>query len=406
MPRVGCAGDAACCWRHPKACAPRTSTDVVALDSEGCTAASAGSCARGVCSFGASDWATVPWARHKIARQRLGWLEERGWLARDTTSHRLHTRRFPNDTTLGSTLNALLVNSEPMGEMCERRLCRLGPAADGGWSVCRDSRHLVPGRRCVIYSIGISNDMRFDQAAAVAAGLGCEQHMLDHTVSSEMVRRAGRIAPGRVFFHRRGLGVHSDRSMVSLSAFMAEQKHDFIDVLKIDCEGCGEKGMGTMVAVPPSAHPPPMPPSFLHPRHPPIPAEWKVFDALARDHPDLLSRVGQLLIELHAWPNHNRVHGAARLARERRQPYAFRLDQLETFAEHVLGRHGFVVAERHLNPWNLYWNDTFSPMLPRELRVSGVSTAWACWELVLLRRRPSTTSMKALATPAFMSKRV
>ena len=107
--------------------------------------------------------------------------------------------------------------------------------------------------------------------------------------------------------------------------------------------------------------------------------EWKVFEALAHDEPNLLSRVGQLLIELHAWPPARK--------RTRRIPYDFRLQQLQTFAGHVLDRHGFAVAERHLNPWNLFWNDSFADMLPHELRASGVSTAWACWELVLLHKR-------------------
>ena len=136
--------------------------------------------------------------------------------------------------------------------------------------MCRDSRHLVPGRRCVIYSIGINTDMRFDEAAAAAAGLGCEQHMLDHTVSPDVVRRARLIAPGRVFFHKRGLGVRSDKLTVSLSAFMAEQKHEFVDVLKIDCEGCGERVGDGEREQPPGRHAAPVRLTSHSPTHLPI----------------------------------------------------------------------------------------------------------------------------------------
>jgi len=264
-----CAGDAACCWRHPKACA-RPLGDVSAIDGNGCAVHSTGSCAGGVCNFGAADWAAVPWGRHKIARQRVGWLENQGLFARNATTQRLLTSRFPDGNSLGSTLNALFVDDQAEQALCERRLCRLGPAADGGWSVCRDSRHLVPGRRCVIYSIGINTDMRFDEAAAAAAGLGCEQHMLDHTVSPDVVRRARLIAPGRVFFHKRGLGVRSDKLTVSLSAFMAEQKHEFVDVLKIDCEGCGERVGDGEREQPPGRHAAPVRLTSHSPTHLPI----------------------------------------------------------------------------------------------------------------------------------------
>jgi FkbM family methyltransferase len=338
-----CTVESGCCWRHPKAC-QRALSLPIPIDTDGCNPQPAGHCTGVRCSFGVLDWLSVPWHRHKIARQRLEWFETNGLLDRNMTSgeHSVRIRRFPNEG-LGRALNTLLVDP-PDPSLCGRQLCRLGPAADGGWSVCRDQHRLVRGRSCVIYSVGISNDARFDEAARA---LGCEQHLFDHTPQAARTgERIGRSAPGRLFFHKRGLAPRSGVARVSLPDFMAERRHTHVDVLKIDCEGC----------------------------------EWAVFAALAAEHSELLGRVGQLLIEVHAPPPTGSMSSAAR-------PYPFRIQQLERFVEHVFGRHGFAVASRHLNPWNLFWNTSFDGLLPKSLRQSGAGmTAWPCWELVLLRR--------------------
>ena len=90
--------------------------------------------------------------------------------------------------TLQSALERLLY-SDPAESLCSNPLCTLGPHRDGGWPVCVDESHLSDERRrrgCVVYSIGIQDKPFFDVAAS--AGLGCDVHMFDHTVSKELGR--------------------------------------------------------------------------------------------------------------------------------------------------------------------------------------------------------------------------
>lgn len=111
--------------------------------------------------------------------------------------------------------------------------------------------------------------------------------------------------------------------------------------------------------------------------------EWGVFEELANSSPTLLASVDQLLVEVHA--------SAAAGSREGKSGASmpFRIEQIVTFVDHVFGRHGFRVASRHLNPWSIGLNDTYSQLLPPQLQHSG-GTSFACWELVLLRPFPAT----------------
>mmetsp|Transcript_22776 Transcript_22776/g.37737 ORF Transcript_22776/g.37737 Transcript_22776/m.37737 type:complete len:382 (+) Transcript_22776:112-1257(+) len=233
-----------------------------------------------------------------------------------------------------------LFYAKPVAFACERPLCRLGPNYDGGWSVCLDNFHLA-SPECVIYSIGISVRPYFDVSASA---LGCEIHMYDHTVSrvASVLSRMHR----RLHFHHVGLTgkLLPTPNLITLPEMAERNGHQWIDVLKIDCDGC----------------------------------EWQVFHLLTKSHPNFLNRVGQLLVEVHAGSEFDPD---------------FSISRLSDFAEHVIKKHGFVVVERHLNVNNFGGaGHSFRRWLPRSLKSSANqnATTHACWELVFLRPTPAS----------------
>ena len=109
----------------------------------------------------------------------------------------------------------------------------------GDWDICLDQ--VIPSQ-CLVYSIGIADDWRFDSALGE---LGCEVHAFDPTV--ELPEQ---LAPN-VTFHQWGLqaGSISQKDMVqqystfkgplfTLQAIIAKLGHADrrISILKIDCE--------------------------------------------------------------------------------------------------------------------------------------------------------------------------
>jgi hypothetical protein len=150
-------------------------------------------------------------------------------------------------------------------------------------------------------------------------------------------------------------------------AIDAYGKGGHVDIVKIDCEGC----------------------------------EWGVFEDLAANHPDLLSRVGQLAIELHAY---HPIPGAP-LALEPGTPSMttigvpapFTAPRLQTFASHVMGRHGFSIMHRHLNLASLLKDNRFHRVVASAIESErprpegwGRAHLWSYWEILLQRKGKGT----------------
>ena len=148
---------------------------------------------------------------------------------------------------------------------------------------------------------------------------------------------------------------------VSLTdAIDAYAKGGRVDVLKIDCEGC----------------------------------EWGVFEDVATNHPGILSRIGQLAIELHAYHpipgTPQNVQNVSAIG----TPAPFTAARLKTFASHVIGKHGFSIMHRHLNLASLLKDHRFHHAVASEIESEyprpqgwGRAHLWSYWELLLQNRR-------------------
>jgi hypothetical protein len=101
--------------------------------------------------------------------------------------------------------------------------------AEGTWPV-------VPGALgtpCTVLSVGIKDDYSFD--LAVSETYGCEVHAFDPTVAYPKTLDAA----GRVHFDRVGLaGRPRGDNLVDLPTAMRRANVTYVDVLKVDCEGC------------------------------------------------------------------------------------------------------------------------------------------------------------------------
>lgn len=133
-------------------------------------------------------------------------------------------------------------------------------------------------RECIVYSFGVANEWDFEHSMA---DLGCRVFAFDPTQEFRVVHE-NHVYPG-VEFHFIGLGSESTEKyggsvqdfssglygnvagpIKSLRSIMKDFNHSFIDVLKIDCEGC----------------------------------EWDAFGSTSND-PNILNKVGVLQLEVH-----------------------------------------------------------------------------------------------------------
>ena len=126
--------------------------------------------------------------------------------------------------------------------------------------------------------------------------------------------------------------------------------------------------------------------------------EWGVFEDLATHHPDLLSRVGQLAIELHAYNPASGGRTTSEFGMPSNAsigaPAPFTAARLQTFASHVMGRHGFSIMHRHLNLASLLKDHRFRRSVANAIdlerpRPPGLGRAhlWSYWELLFQNRR-------------------
>ena len=146
-------------------------------------------------------------------------------------------------------------------------------------------------------------------------------------------------------------------------AIDAYAKGGHVELIKMDCEGC----------------------------------EWGVFEDLAANHPDLLSRVAQLAIELHAYHPIPGAPSASEPGTSGKStigvPAPFTAPRLKTFASHVMGRHGFSVMHRHLNLASLLKDNQFHRVVASAIESErprpkgwGRAHLWSYWELLLRRK--------------------
>jgi hypothetical protein len=182
----------------------------------------------------------------------------------------MHLKRF-NATTLAAV--------EGPDQSAALHACASGlQLLHTGWPVCQeDLRTLGAQSGCLVYTVGIGNDWRFEDRMARH---GCEVHSFDPTEHLLQLHYAH--AQSGVSFHPWGLhGAEGCRAVAENESFYGAlngtmltlkqllgrlgHAHRKLHVLKIDCEGC----------------------------------EWEVFDHLRRSQPTLLSRIKLLLLELH-----------------------------------------------------------------------------------------------------------
>ncbi|KAI6037542.1 methyltransferase domain-containing protein [Pisolithus marmoratus] len=125
---------------------------------------------------------------------------------------------------------------------CPHRVERVGVMGDGGKWVCGLER-IIHKKECVMYSFGINGESSFE-ADIMKAVPGCEVYGYDFSVKSfgPEIEEDSELKQRSHFFPF-ALGpkdAHSpvdDPKMYTLRTLMESNRHDFIDILKIDIEG-------------------------------------------------------------------------------------------------------------------------------------------------------------------------
>ena len=86
------------------------------------------------------------------------------------------------------------------------------------------------------YSVGSNAEASFEHDMYDLTG--ALPHAFDHTVKGKLLEDMRSLS--FLQFHAIGLGSTSNtaRNVMSIDDVMASLKHNFVDVLKIDCEGC------------------------------------------------------------------------------------------------------------------------------------------------------------------------
>lgn len=135
---------------------------------------------------------------------------------------------------------------------------RLGKPGDGGKWVC-NAEALASHESCVVYSVGSNGDFSFEAGIHEINPL-CEIHTFDHTVAIEVMQKV----PKWLKFHSVGLGAYDTGNIKTLPSIRKMLGHEgrwvflrtwrsfpapacndnplsrrAIDILKVDCEGCG-----------------------------------------------------------------------------------------------------------------------------------------------------------------------
>eukprot|EP00850_Spirogloea_muscicola_P005643 SM000026S08892 [mRNA] locus=s26:340298:341732:+ [translate_table: standard] len=116
---------------------------------------------------------------------------------------------------------------------------RLGRWSDGGKWICRPyllNSSSVVYRLVALGSIGSHAEISFE--LAMYGKTRAEIHVFDHTLDPTLIMQLKQ--QNEFVFHDVGLGSMTDkkRKLMRLKDIMRNLGHKYVDVLKIDCEGC------------------------------------------------------------------------------------------------------------------------------------------------------------------------
>jgi len=135
---------------------------------------------------------------------------------------------------------------------CPHRLERIGIMGDGGKWVCGLER-IAPKKQCVIYSFGVNGESSFE-ADIMKTAPGCEVYGYDFSVNSFGPEiEEDRDLSSRAHFFPFALGPEDKHTltdypkMYTLRTLMALNRHDFIDILKVDIEGNEFDSLSTFI---------------------------------------------------------------------------------------------------------------------------------------------------------------
>jgi hypothetical protein len=245
------------------------------------------------------------------------------------------------------------------------------PFGRSAWRLCEDlgalprprfdvgKSHSPPDEGCLVISIGIGNSWEFEDALA---DLGCSVHAFDPTFELFKAHVAHAYKQPRVRFYFTGLGSAGTNGSASNAGVYGAlskrlrpldeifriavegRERSFVDVLKIDCEGC----------------------------------EWNAIADVAKRAPNLFAQVQYLLLELHMTPRYS-LHAPA---------------PLNALMSHLIDHHGFHLFRKpHINrgfPWAR--NETL-PALTR----AGLNPIACCLELHLMKPTPTNAFLSHAA---------
>lgn len=130
--------------------------------------------------------------------------------------------------------NPTFWNYFPPTMSCPFPSTRVGYLGDGGKWICGLGQ-IARKPNCLIYSFGVGEDSSFEDE--LLSTTNCSVFAFDPTVTGINLDKDK--YPGRVHFHRIGLGVSESNSsrIRSLKEIMTERGHSWIDILKVDVEG-------------------------------------------------------------------------------------------------------------------------------------------------------------------------
>lgn len=176
------------------------------------------------------------------------WHCDSGFVAAAILDRAGEAKAFEALAKMAETLHALPVNAT-----CERMVA----GQDYGHHVLCNS---IP-QNCLFYSFGINNDYSFD--IELATRFNCKGIGFDPTVT-HLSKLHNRV----YFLPMAASSLATERKfdlVTTVPAFRLWQHHDFIDILKMDCEGC----------------------------------EYALAEDILREDPTFFKNVGQFVVEVH-----------------------------------------------------------------------------------------------------------